>query len=55
MLIRWIAYQWCLNEGEAYSLAEGYDLAENYDLAEGDYDSPGIDYEVGYFPEFGGI
>lgn len=44
-----------LNEGEAYSLAEGYDLAENYDLAEGDYDSPGIDYEVGYFPEFGGI
>ena len=38
-----------LNEGEAYSLAEGYDLAE------GDYDSPGIDYEVGYFPEFGGI
>jgi len=30
-----------LNEGEAYALSEGYDLAE------------GMDYEVGYFPEFG--
>ena len=30
-----------LNEGEAYALSEGYDLAE------------GMDYEVGYYPEFG--
>jgi len=45
-----------LNEGEAYQLSEGYDLAEGFDLSEGMiYDSPGSDYEVGYYPQFGGI
>ena len=39
-----------LNEGEAYQLAEGFDLAEGMI-----YDSPGLDYEVGYYPQFGGI
>jgi len=47
-----------LNEGEAFALSEGFDLSEGgYYLSEGgEYDeSPGIGYEVGYFPEFGGI
>jgi hypothetical protein len=43
-----------LNEGEAMYLSENYPLAENMYLSE-DYDSSGLDYEVGYFPEFGGI
>ena len=37
-----------LNEGEAYALSEGDYLAE-------DFESAGTGYEVGYFPEFGGI
>ena len=44
-----------LNEGEAYALAEGFDLAEGYYLSENDFESDGTGYEVGYFPEFGGI
>lgn len=43
-----------LNEGEAYALSQGYDLAEGYDLSE-EFESSGSDYEVGYYPEFGGI
>jgi hypothetical protein len=37
-----------LNEGEAYALSEGDYLAE-------DFESDGTGYEVGYYPEFGGI
>jgi hypothetical protein len=43
-----------LNEGEAYALSQSYDLADSYDLAE-DFESAGTGYEVGYYPEFGGI
>ena len=46
-----------LNEGEAYALSEGFDLSEGNGmyLSEMDYESDGSNYEVGYFPEFGGI
>ena len=37
-----------LNEGEAYALSEMYPLSE-------DFESAGTDYEVGYYPEFGGM
>lgn len=37
-----------LNEGEAYALSEMYPLNE-------DFESAGTDYEVGYYPEFGGM
>jgi hypothetical protein len=37
-----------LNEGEAYALSEGDYLSE-------DFESAGTGYEVGYYPEFGGI
>lgn len=45
-----------LNEGEAFALSEnGMYLSEGFDLSEMDYESDGTGYEVGYFPEFGGI
>jgi hypothetical protein len=46
-----------LNEGEAYALAEGseFNLSQGYYLSENDFESDGTGYEVGYFPEFGGI
>jgi hypothetical protein len=44
-----------LNEGEAMYLSENpMYLSENYYLSE-DFESAGSDYEVGYYPEFGGI
>ena len=48
-----------LNEGEAMYLSQGgdaYSLAENYYLSEGDdeySESDGLNYSVGYYPEFG--
>jgi hypothetical protein len=46
-----------LNEGEAFALSEGFDLSESNGmyLSEMDYESDGSNYEVGYFPQFGGI
>ena len=47
-----------LNEGEAMYLSEDFPLSENYYLSEDDSEyseSAGSDYEVGYYPEFGGI
>jgi len=48
-----------LNEGEAYALSEGFDLSEGngmYLSEDDEYrESAGSDYEVGYYPEFGGI
>lgn len=44
-----------LNEGEAMYLSENpMYLSENYYLSE-DFESAGSDYEVGYYPEFGGF
>jgi len=43
-----------LNEGEAFELAENFDLSDNFELAE-EFESDGSNYEVGYYPEFGGI
>jgi hypothetical protein len=47
-----------LNEGEAYALSEGnMYLSDGFYLSEDDEyrESAGSDYEVGYYPEFGGI
>jgi len=46
-----------LNEGEAYALSDGMYLSDGFYLSEDDEyrESPGSEYEVGYYPEFGGI
>jgi len=42
-----------LNESGMYALSDAYALSEEADAMY--TDSPGMDYEVGYAPEFGGI
>lgn len=50
-----------LNENTAYALAENYPLAEDMYLSENgmylseEFESDGTGYEVGYYPQFGGI
>lgn len=46
-----------LNENTMYALSEGNGmyLSEDYLQEDTEFESPGTDYEVGYYPEFGGI